>query len=49
MACKEIADQLQLSVETVRTRIRNIYQKLHVRGRTDAINKVFGRAVPPVA
>jgi DNA-binding NarL/FixJ family response regulator len=40
---KEIADQLHLSVETVRTHIRNIYQKLHVHGRTDAINKVFGR------
>jgi DNA-binding NarL/FixJ family response regulator len=40
---KEIADRLGLSVETVRTHIRNIYQKLHVHGRTDAINKVFGQ------
>jgi DNA-binding NarL/FixJ family response regulator len=40
---KEIADQLHLSVETVRTHIRNIYQKLHVHGRTEAINKVFGQ------
>jgi len=45
---KEIADRLKLSVETVRTHIRNIYQKLHVHGRTEAINKVFGRAAPPV-
>jgi DNA-binding NarL/FixJ family response regulator len=45
---KEIADRLKLSVETVRTHIRNIYQKLHVRGRTEAINKVFGRPAPPV-
>jgi DNA-binding CsgD family transcriptional regulator len=40
---KEIADRLGLSVETVRTHIRNIYQKLHVHGRTAAINKVFGQ------
>jgi DNA-binding NarL/FixJ family response regulator len=40
---KEIADRLSLSVETVRTHIRNIYQKLHVHGRTEAINKVFGQ------
>lgn len=40
---KEIADRLGLSVETVRTHVRNIYQKLHVHGRTDAINKVFGQ------
>lgn len=46
---KEIADRLQLSVETVRTHIRNIYQKLHVRTRTEAVNKVFGRALPPLA
>jgi DNA-binding NarL/FixJ family response regulator len=43
---KEIAGQLQLSVETVRTHIRNTYQKLHVRGRTDAINRVFGQPKP---
>ena len=46
---KEIADQLHLSVETVRTHIRNIYQKLHVHGRTEAINKVFGRPAPPAS
>ena len=40
---KEIADQLFLSVETVRTHIRNIYEKLHVHTRTEAINKVFQR------
>jgi DNA-binding NarL/FixJ family response regulator len=39
---KEIADKLFISVATVRTHIYNIYQKLHVQSRTDAINKLFG-------
>ena len=39
---KEIADKLNISSATVRTHIYNIYQKLHVQSRTDAINKVFG-------
>ena len=38
---KEISFQLGISIETVRTHIRNIYQKLQVQSRTDAINKVF--------
>jgi DNA-binding NarL/FixJ family response regulator len=40
---KEIADQLSLSIETVRSHIRNIYEKLHVRSRTEAVMKVYGR------
>ncbi len=38
---KEIADQLFLSTDTVRTHIRNIYRKLEVQSRMEAINKVF--------
>lgn len=40
---KEIADQMFISIETVRTYVRNIYEKLQVHSRTDAINKVFGQ------
>lgn len=43
---KEIADQLQISVLTVRTHIRHIYEKLHVRSRTEATLK-FLRPSPP--
>ena len=40
---KEIASQLRISVETVRTHIHNIYEKLHVRTRTEAVMKLYGR------
>ncbi len=43
---KEIADQLDLSVETVRTHLHRIYDKLHVRTRTEAVMKMFGRDAP---
>lgn len=34
---KEIADQMGLSVETVRSYLKTIYEKLHVRCRTEAV------------
>jgi DNA-binding NarL/FixJ family response regulator len=40
---KEIAADLGLSTGTVRQHIHNIYEKLHVQNRTEALNKVFGR------
>jgi DNA-binding NarL/FixJ family response regulator len=36
---KEIADALSISALTVRTHIQHIYEKLHVRSRTEAVVK----------
>jgi DNA-binding NarL/FixJ family response regulator len=36
---KEVADQLGIGLETVRTHVNHIYLKLHVRSRTEAIVK----------
>ncbi|KAA2243030.1 response regulator transcription factor [Chitinophaga agrisoli] len=40
---KEIASNLYISIETVRRHVHNIYEKLHVRSRTDAVNKYYNR------
>jgi DNA-binding NarL/FixJ family response regulator len=39
---KEIAWDLGIGVETVRTHLHNIYAKLHVRTRTEAVVKYLG-------
>jgi DNA-binding NarL/FixJ family response regulator len=36
---KEIADQLGISIDTIRTYLRRIYEKLHVHSRTEAVAK----------
>ena len=36
---KEIADLLSIAFQTVHTHVRNIYSKLHVRSRTEAVAK----------
>jgi DNA-binding NarL/FixJ family response regulator len=40
---KEIADKLSLSIDTIRTHIRNIYRKLEVQSRAEALNKIYPR------
>lgn len=44
---KEIAEMLSVSVITVRTHIRSIYQKLHVRSRTEAAFKFLSSQKEP--
>ena len=40
---KEIATRLFISMETVKSHIHNIYDKLHVQTRVEALNKAFQR------
>jgi DNA-binding NarL/FixJ family response regulator len=43
---KEIADQMKISYATVHTHIRHVYEKLHVRSRTEAVAKHLGQGRP---
>ncbi|MFM8436961.1 MAG: response regulator transcription factor, partial [Candidatus Kapaibacterium sp.] len=43
LSCKEIAALLYLSTETVRRHIHNIYRKLRVRNRTEALVVLNGK------
>jgi DNA-binding NarL/FixJ family response regulator len=43
-AYKEIGEQLSISALTVRAHMRNIYEKLHVCSRTEAVLKFMGRS-----
>ena len=40
---KEIAETMQVTYATVHTRIRHIYEKLHVHSRTEAVAKHLGQ------
>jgi DNA-binding NarL/FixJ family response regulator len=44
---KEIADQLGLGFDTVRTYIRRIYEKMHVHSRAQAVAKYLQHTPPP--
>jgi DNA-binding NarL/FixJ family response regulator len=41
---KEIAEQMKVSYATVHTHIRHVYEKLHVRSRTEAVAKHLGQS-----
>jgi DNA-binding NarL/FixJ family response regulator len=43
MLYKEIASQMQLSTETIRKHVYNMYEKLHVHNRIGAVNKLYNR------
>jgi len=40
---KEIADQLGISLSTVRAHLHTVYEKLHVQSRTEAVVRYLGR------
>ncbi len=42
-AYKEIAEQLSLSIETIRMNVKHIYTKLHVHSRGEAAAKIHAR------
>ena len=43
LAYKQISDQMDISVTTIRTYLRRIYEKLHVQSRTEAVAKYLRR------
>ncbi len=44
---KEIGARLEISYDTVRAHLRHIYEKLHVRGRTEAVKKYLKSSAMP--
>jgi len=44
---KEIADQMNISLDTVRTHLQHIYNKLQVHSRHDAVLKFLGQHAEP--
>jgi DNA-binding NarL/FixJ family response regulator len=40
---KQIGDELGISINTIRSHLRHIYEKLHVQSRTEAVAKYLRR------
>jgi DNA-binding NarL/FixJ family response regulator len=47
LSYKKIADKYCVSMSTIRTHICNIYQKLHVNSKAEAVAKILGHNVHP--
>jgi DNA-binding NarL/FixJ family response regulator len=43
---KEIAESLTLSVDTIRSHLKHIYEKMHVRSRTEAVAQYMHSRMP---
>jgi DNA-binding NarL/FixJ family response regulator len=43
LAYKQIGEELDISINTIRTHLRHIYEKLHVQSRTEAVAKYLRR------
>ena len=41
LSTKEVGERLSLTVETIRTYVKNIYEKMHVHSRAEAVAKYF--------
>ena len=41
LSYKMVADEIHLSIDTIRTYVKRIYEKLHVHSVTEAVHKVF--------
>jgi DNA-binding NarL/FixJ family response regulator len=44
---KQIADKLDLSIDTVCTHLKHVFNKLHVRSRTEAVVRYMASKAPP--
>ncbi|MEZ4858615.1 MAG: LuxR C-terminal-related transcriptional regulator [Flavobacteriaceae bacterium] len=42
---KEVSDKLHISLGTVKKHVQNMYEKLHVNTRVEAVNKYLNRHV----
>ena len=42
-AYKQIAEQMSISMDTVRTYIRRIYEKLHVHSRSEVMTRLLNK------
>jgi DNA-binding NarL/FixJ family response regulator len=49
LSTKEVGERLSLTTETIRTYVKNIYEKMHVHSRAEAVAKYLGGTDRPAA